>query len=88
MAFEGQLRDSVGPATSDIHRESEKNSSRKPTVPKVATYRITSHAGEYLGVGGGDGPGPRGACSGLSTPCIRMQNSAVVVPGHEKSRGC
>jgi len=28
---------------------SEKSSSRKPAVPKVATYRITSHPGEYWG---------------------------------------
>jgi hypothetical protein len=30
-----------------IHADAEKNSSRKPAVPKVATYRITSHPGEY-----------------------------------------
>src|SRR5215204_3524910 len=32
-----------------VQRASGKSSSRKPKVPKVASYRITSHPGEYRG---------------------------------------
>ena len=44
-----------------IHLNAEKSSSRKPAVPKVATYRITSHPGEYYGPKGGTGAGRMGA---------------------------
>jgi hypothetical protein len=33
-----------------MHHFSEKSSSRKPAVPKVATYRILTQLGEYLGL--------------------------------------
>src|SRR5215218_5890464 len=55
------------------------SSSRKLAVPKVATYRILTQLGEYRGWFEGAGAGRRGACSGLSTPCMSMQNLAVVV---------
>ena len=57
------------------------SSSRKLAVPKVATYRILTQLGEYRGWFEGAGAGRRGACSGLSTPCMSMQNLAVVVQG-------
>src|SRR5215207_7212047 len=60
-----------------VHLTAEKSSSRKPAVSKVATYRITSNPGEYLGRSEGAAAGRRGACSGLSTPCMSMQNLAV-----------
>src|SRR5215216_5190722 len=56
---------------------SEKSSSRKPAVPKVATYRILTQVGEYRGCFWGAGGERRGACSGLSTPCMSMQNLGV-----------
>ena len=37
----------IYPGAGSIPRESEKSSSRKPAVSTVATYRITSHPGEY-----------------------------------------
>ena len=38
-----------------VHRITEKSSSRKPAVPKVATYRILTQLGEYRGWFGGVG---------------------------------
>jgi|SRR5215211_2547293 len=63
------------------NRVSAKSSSRKPAVPKVATYRILTQLiltqlREYRRLAGGAGAGRRGACSGLSTPCMRMHNLA------------
>jgi hypothetical protein len=40
---------------------SEKSSSRKPAVPKVATYRILTQVGEYLASGNDPGAGRRAA---------------------------
>ena len=32
--------------SSSIHRNAEESSSRKPTIPKVETYRILTQVGE------------------------------------------
>ena len=71
-----------------IHRVAEKGSARKPAVPKVATQRILTQQREYLVLNSGTGAGRRGACSGLSIPCMSMHNPTVVVQRHRKSRGC
>src|SRR5829696_3758202 len=86
---QGEGSSGVSRSSALIHPIAEKSSSRKPAEPKVATYRITSHPGEYRAWFWGRRAGRRGACSGLSTPCMSRQDLAVVVvQGHKESRGC
>src|SRR5215212_6151174 len=75
-------RDVAGPkplraGSAFIHQIAERSSSRNPAVPMVATYRILTQVGEYRVRYLGTGAGPRGACSGLSTSCMSMQNLAI-----------